>query len=54
MWCWTTAWSTRDVVGWLSRHGEAVVPALSAEAPYPLPDESTVGRSAGAVLDTGI
>ncbi|GAA4984415.1 hypothetical protein GCM10023205_63100 [Yinghuangia aomiensis] len=41
-----------DVVGWLTRHGEAVVPALSAEAPYPLPGESTVGRSAGAVLDT--
>lgn len=40
-----------NVVDWLARHGDSVLPALSAEAPYPLPDEATVDRCAGAVLD---
>lgn len=40
-----------NVVDWLAQHGDSVLPALSAEAPYPLPEEATVDRCAGVVID---
>lgn len=40
-----------NVVDWLARHGDSALAALSAEAPYPLPDETAVDRCAGVVLD---
>lgn len=40
-----------NVVDWLARHGDSVLAALSAEAPYPLPDEAIAGPGTGAVID---
>ncbi|MDI2125449.1 hypothetical protein [Yinghuangia seranimata] len=39
------------VVDWLARHGDSVLPVLSAEPPYPLPEEATATPGAGVVID---
>ncbi|MYV98889.1 hypothetical protein [Streptomyces sp. SID3343] len=41
-----------DVIDWLARHGDSVLPTPAAEGPYPLPEETTIDGCARAWSST--